>query len=74
VGVEAAAVERHVLVGVPQRPPEAFELQRPQLVHRHALGRVEQVGRGCLAQPALDGRHSCSFFPADSFATSVSTS
>ena len=52
VGVHAGRVERlpvvrHVLVGVPQRPPQPLELQGAQLVERPSAppGRGSPVGR-----------------------------
>ena len=50
-GVERGPVVRHVVVGVPQRPLQALELQRAQLVDAHPLGRVEQRRVGRRAQP-----------------------
>ena len=59
VGVDAGGVERpagvlDVLVGVVQRPPQPFELQRPQLVDRRPLDRFERVdGRPAILHRSL---------------------
>ena len=45
-GVEAAAVVRHVLIGMTQRPLQPLELQRLDLVARGGLDRIELFAFG----------------------------